>query len=96
MADPQLLRHQARQNVDLVAGGRGDQQVGPARLSLLLHFVTGAVAADAHYIVDIDDVFNELLIFVNDCHPVLSGKLLRQRKPHLTGTHDNDIHRPFS
>ena len=47
-------------------------------------------------IADIDDIFNELLIFVNDGHPVFSGELLRQFKPHLTGTHDNDIHRPFS
>ena len=92
----QLLRHQARQNIQFVAGDRGDQQVRPANLRFLLHLVAGAVAADAHDVVDVDDIFNDLLVFVNDRHPVLGGKLLRQRKTHLTGAHDNDIHRPFS
>ena len=96
MADAQLLRHKARQDVQLVVGGRGDQQVGPAHLRLLLHLVAGAVAADAHHIIDIDDIFNQLRALVDDRHPVIGGELLRQRKPHLTGTHDNDIHRLFS
>ena len=50
--------------------------------------------SEAGYVID--DIFNQLRALVDDRHPVIGGELLRQRKPHLTGTHDNDIHRLFS
>ena len=92
VAHAQLLGHQARHNVDLVAGGGGDQQIGLVRLRLLLHLVNGAVAAHAHDIMDIDDIVNEVVVMVDDRHLVFLGQLLRQRQAHFARAHDNDSH----
>ena len=92
MAHAQLLGHQARHNVDLIAGGGGDQQVGLVRLRLLLHLIDGAVAADAHHIMDIDDVVNKVIVMVDDRYLVFLGQLLRQRQAYFARAHDNDSH----
>ena len=92
MGHAQLFRHQAGQNIDLVAGGGGDQQIRLAYLRLLLDLIAGSVAADAHNVIDIDDIFYELGFLVDDRDPVLPDKLGGQAGAYLTRAHNNDPH----
>ena len=77
MGHAQLLRHQAGKNVDLVAGGGGDQEIGLAHLRLFLHRIAGAVAADAHHIINVDDIFNEARLLIDNRHPVFPDATAR-------------------
>ena len=88
----QLFRHQAGQNIDLVTGGGGDQQIRLAYLRLLLDLIAGSVAADAHNVIDIDNVFYELGFLIDDRDPVLPDKLGGQAGAYLTRAHNNDPH----
>ena len=70
---PQLFGNQAGQNVDLVAGGGGDQQVGLVGLRLLLDAIAGAVAAHAHDVIDVDDIVDQLGMLVDHGDLMLRG-----------------------
>ena len=87
-----FLRHKAREDINLVAGGSGDQQIGLLHIRLLLHIVAGAVAAYAHHIIDVDDVLNQMWILVDHCDPVLHGQMARQGHAHLARAHNDDLH----
>ncbi|MPM73875.1 hypothetical protein SDC9_120860 [bioreactor metagenome] len=93
MLHAQGFCHKAGQNVDLVAGGRGNEQVGPPRVCFFLHVGACAVAAHPHHVVDIDDVLQKLGVLVDDGDAVLLGKMLRQRQPDFPGAHDHNFHR---
>ena len=90
--NPHLLGHKAGQNVDLIAGGGGDQQIRPAALRLQLYLIAGPVAAHAHDVVDVDDVLNQLGVLVDDRDLVLRGELSCQLQAHLAGAHNNNPH----
>ena len=92
MGHAQLFRHQTGQNIDLVAGGGSDQQIRLAYLRLLLDLIAGSVAANAHNVIDIDDIFYELGFLVDDRNPVLPDKLGGQAGAYLTRAHNNDPH----
>ena len=93
MADAQLFGHQAGEDVQLVAGGGGDEELRLFHLRLLLHAVDRAVAADSHDVVYIDDVVNELGVLVHDGDVVpVGGELLGQGGAHLARSHDDDFH----
>ena len=94
----QLLGHQAGQNIDLVIGDGGDQQLRLVHLRLLLHGIAGAVSADSHHVIDVDDIFNQVWVLVDDGDLVVHGQMPRQCHAHLSRAHDHDLHnvRPFS
>ena len=88
----QLLGHKAGQNVDLVAGGGGNQQIGMSHVRLLLHLVAGAVAAYPHDVVYINNILHQLVIFVHHGDLVVHRQLLGQRQANLPDAHDDDFH----
>ena len=90
---PQLPGDQTGEDIQLVAGGGGDQKLRPVHLRLFLHAVYRAVAADAHHIVDVDDVVDEPGILVHDGDVVpVGGELLGQGRAHLARAYDDDFH----
>ena len=88
----QLFRHQARQNIDFVTGCGGDQKLGLVHLRLLLHIVAGTISADGHHIINVDDIFNQLGIFVDHRDLVARGELLCQCCTDLARAYDDDFH----
>ena len=88
----QLFRHKAGQNVDLIAGGGGDQQVRLIYLRLLLHLVACSVAANSHHIIDVDDIFNKLRLLIDNRDPVLPNQLSSQTAANLARAHNDDLH----
>ncbi len=90
---PQLPGHQAGEDVQLVAGGGGDQELRLFHLRLFLHAVNRAVAADSHNVIDVDDVVDELGVLVHHGDVVPVGReLLGQGGAHLPSAHDDDFH----
>ena len=94
----QLLGHQAGEDVDLIAGGGRDQQLRVLHVRFLLHVIAGAVSADSHHVIDVDDIFNQVWVLVDDGDLVVHGQMPRQCHAHLSRAHDHDLHnvRPFS
>ena len=92
MGHPQLLCHQTGKNVDLVAGGGGDQEIGLTHLRLFLHLIAGAVAADAHHIINVDDIFNEARLLIDNRHPVSPDQLRGKAGANLARAYNNDLH----
>ena len=92
VGNAQLLGHQTRQDIDLVAGGRGNEQVRLVGLRLFLDVVAGAVSAHPHHIININDVVHQLGILVNDGDLVLPGQVLGQRQSHFSHTYNDDFH----
>ena len=64
----------------------------------LLHVIAGAVSADSHHVIDVDDIFNQVWVLVDDGDLVVHGQMPRQCHAHLSRAHDHDLHnvRPFS
>ena len=93
VADAQLFGHQAGEDVQLVAGGGGDEELRLFHLRLPLYAVDRAVSADPHDIVNINDAVDQpgVLVYDRDIVPV-GGKLLGQGGAHLTRANDDDFH----
>ena len=54
--------------------------------------VAGAVAADAHHIIDVDDIFNEARLLIDNRHPVFPDQLRGKAGANLARAHNNDLH----
>ena len=52
----------------------------------------GAVAANAHDVVHVDDIVHQLEILVNDGHIVIHQQLLGQSNTHFSRAYNNDSH----
>ena len=84
-------------NVDLVAGGGGDQQVGTVFKRFFLHVVAGTVAGYAAHVIDVDEIIDQGGVLIHH-HDVVffCRKLCRQGTTHLAQTDDHDPHKRCS
>ena len=89
----ELFCYKAGQNIGLVAGGGGDEQVGAILKGVLLDVVAAAVARHTADIVDVYEALDQVRILVDNDNIVLFRReLFRQDAPDLARAYNHDSH----
>ena len=89
----QLFGDEAGQDVDLITGRCGDQQVCAVLKRLLLHVIAAAVAGQTAHVIDIDNVLDQGRVSVDDDDVVIfRRKLGGQGTANLAEADDHDSH----
>ena len=93
MLRAQLFGDEAGQDVDLITGRCGDQQVCAVLKRLLLHVIAAAVAGHAAHIIDVDNVLNQVRVLVDDHNIIVfRRKLGSQGTADFAEADDHDSH----
>ena len=89
-----LLGDRAAQQVQLVRARDSDDHVRQLDAGLIEHAQAGAVAADAHHVIDLRGVADDALVRVHNGDIMsLAHQMLRQRMAHLAAAHNDDAQR---
>jgi len=84
---------EAGQDVALITGRCGDQQVCAVLKRLLLHVIAAAVAGQTAHVIDIDNVLDQVRVLVDDDNVVIfRRKLGGQGTANLAEADDHDSH----
>ncbi len=87
---------EAGQDVDLITGRCGDQQVCAVLKRLLLHIIAAAVAGQTAHVIDIDNVLDQVRVLVDDDDVVIfRRKLGGQGTANLAGPTTTILIRTF-
>ena len=93
MLRAQLFGDEAGQDVDLITGRCGDQQVCAVLKRLLLHVIAAAVAGQTAHVINIDNVLDQVRVSVDDDNVVIfRRKLGGQGTANLAEADDHDSH----
>ena len=89
----ELFRHKAGKDVDLIAGGRGNQKIRTVLERLLLDLIAATVAGHAAHIIDVYNILDQVRVLVdNDNVIVFRRKLGGQGTADFAKADDHDSH----
>ena len=89
----ELFCYKAGQNIGLVAGGGGDEQVGAILKGVLLDVVAAAVTHHTADVVDVYEALDQVSVLVDNDNIVLFRReLFRQDAPDLARANNHDSH----
>ena len=93
MLRAELFRHKAGKDVDLIAGGRGNQKIRTVLERLLLDLIAATVAGHAAHIIDVYNILDQVRVLVdNDNVIVFRRKLGGQGTADFAKADDHDSH----